>query len=39
MLNLALMRNPWNWLTIMLMVIIGAFGVNFAAKLVMKEGN
>lgn len=36
-LNTALMRNPWNWVTIMLMVLIGAFAINSMAKLVMKD--
>jgi len=39
MLNLALMRNPWNWVTIMLMVIIGSFAINAGVKLISRESN
>lgn len=37
MLNMALIRNPWNWVTIMLMVIIGSFAINAGVKLISKD--
>lgn len=37
MLNFALMRHWENWVTILLMVLIGSFAANSFARLILKD--